>query len=686
MFREPSRRVAAFCRLTLITLATVNAGAGLAFAQGSAPGGFIESATSGGLRPRLSSGQIQNFLPDRGKFTFPAPYGTTGVRLTNGSDCGGQDCVSYVGYSYWSNMNNHAGSDTILVFLGLERRKGGSGPTLFSFNKSSGETRNLGPLFSPDSPYSWSTGEGWYFSGTRPNAVYLNDGPRMLRYDVRSHSLETVFDVRDHLGADKYIWQMHSSNDDRVHSATVRNSSTYAMLGCVAYREDTRKAQYYAARGDFDECQIDKSGRWLLIKQNMDGANGEDNLIIDLETGAEQVFLDQDGAAGHSDQGYGYLLAEDNFSSRPGAVRAWRFGQDMRSGGQGTLTYELSSWSSGLGHVAHGNSRSGIPLEQQMACVSNAHRSDLPRVNEIVCFRLDGSENALIVAPNMTDLNASGGGSDDYAKLPKGNMDVTGEYFIWTANAGSGRLDAYLVRIPQQKLGVGSPAPSPAPAPAPSPAPAPAPAPAPSPTPAPAPAPVPPPTPVSAEGARWMSLINVTAAGNRLQKTGGCDGCPDGSAVSEQQVSGNGALQFSATETGTLRFAGLSSGGIGTQPGDLSFALRLQGGTVEVRESGAYRSETSFQAGDTLRVAVENGAVRYLKNGAVFYTSASRAGQGLRAHAIFFNANGTIGDVTIGAGSSASVSSAPSSSPSNERAQVRPGTAGSPATGQRRRR
>jgi hypothetical protein len=195
------------------------------------------------------------------------------------------------------------------------------------------------------------------------------------------------------------------------------------------------------------------------------------------------------------------------------------------------------------------------------------------------------------------------------------------------------------------------------------------------------------PTPVSAEGARWMSLINVTAAGNKLQKTGGCDGCPDGSAVSEQQVSGNGALQFTATESGTLRFAGLSSGGIGTQPGDLSFALRLQGGTVEVRESGAYKSETSFQTGDALRIAVENGSVKYSKNGAVFYTSANHAGQALRVHAIFFNANGTIGDVTIGTGSSASVSSATSPSPSNDRAQQRPGSnAGSPATGGRRRR
>ncbi len=58
-----------------------------------------------------------------------------------------------------------------------------------------------------------------------------------------------------------------------------------------------------------------------------------------------------------------------------------------------------------------------------MVCSSNAYRANLPRVNEIVCYRLDGSLNTLIVAPNMTDLSAPGGGSDDYSKRPKGNLD-----------------------------------------------------------------------------------------------------------------------------------------------------------------------------------------------------------------------------------------------------------------------
>src|SRR5215813_9811325 len=74
--------------------------------------------------------------------------------------------------------------------------------------------------------------------------------------------------------------------------------------------------------------------------------------------------------------------------------------------------------------------------------------------DEIVCFSLDANRNAdgsldvLVVGQVMTDLYASGGGSDDYSKRPKGNLDVTGRYFIWTTNLGGNRLDAFLVKIP----------------------------------------------------------------------------------------------------------------------------------------------------------------------------------------------------------------------------------------------
>ena len=74
--------------------------------------------------------------------------------------------------------------------------------------------------------------------------------------------------------------------------------------------------------------------------------------------------------------------------------------------------------------------------------------------DEIVCFSLDANRNSdgsldvLVVGQVMTDLFASGGGPDDYAKRPKGNLDVTGRYFVWTTNLGGNRLDAFIVKIP----------------------------------------------------------------------------------------------------------------------------------------------------------------------------------------------------------------------------------------------
>ena len=138
--------------------------------------------------------------------------------------------------------------------------------------------------------------------------------------------------------------------------------------------------------------------------------------------------------------GWGYLVAEDNMYNAPGAVRVWQFGQPMNASGQGTLVYETASWDGGgVGHLSHGNARAGTPINQQMVCSSNAGDASLARTNEIVCYRLDGSLNVLVVAPNMTDLNASGGVGGAYEKRPKGNLDPTGEYFLWTSNRGGGR-------------------------------------------------------------------------------------------------------------------------------------------------------------------------------------------------------------------------------------------------------
>jgi hypothetical protein len=156
-----------------------------------------------------------------------------------------------------------------------------------------------------------------------------------------------------------------------------------------------------------------------------------------------------------------------------------------------------------------------------------------------------------------------------------------------------------------------------------------------------------------------MSLVNVAESGGTLTKVGGCSGCPDAAAISNQQISGTGTLQFSTDDRASLRFVGLAPGGVGTTPADIAFGIRLQSGVAEVRESGSYKTETTFASGDSFTVAVNGGSVTYARNGTVFYTSSVPATTALRGHAVFFDANGTIRSVLFGGGGAAPTGDVP---------------------------
>ncbi len=440
----------------------------------SFPGGFIENAQSNSIRRRWTGTEIQSMVPaERGKFKFPAPYNTEAVRITVPADCASRDCVFPVGYSYWSNTNNHVGGDTMLIVLGLDPKRGGTGPTLFSYNKAADTVKNLGPLFNPSSPFYSHSTEGWYFSANDPGMLYVYGySPEFRRYDVFSKKLTTVYDAGARFGSDKVIFQPHSSADDRTHSATLECKNPGCtdgtrvatkgeeMMGCLVYSETTRKFSYFPRKGRFDECQLDRSGRWLLIleKVNELHPDGFDNVIVDLSTGAERTLLynqqkiraTEYGAVGHVDMGYGYVVGGDSSNRRANAKVLYKFGQDPL---QGLLEYYTPhSAAAAPSHISHRNARPDLPPEQQYACGSGADSARAARVNEILCFPLDGSQKVLVVAPVMTDMNIAMPGCDNYCKLPKGNLDVTGRYFIWTSNMGGSRLDAFVVKVPGQSL------------------------------------------------------------------------------------------------------------------------------------------------------------------------------------------------------------------------------------------
>jgi hypothetical protein len=439
----------------------------------TAAGGFVEKAGAQTFRARLAPSEIASFLPAAGatgRFTFPAPYHTEGVRLTSAADCAaGQDCLWPVGYSYWRNLNHHLAGDTMYIVLGFDRNRGGAGPSLIAYDKIADQVQNLGPLFPTDSPYSYSTTEGWYFSATGASRLYafLPGGTTLRRYDVITRQFDTT-PALDLAACPRpsvcpsdaaFIFQPHSSDDDLVHSATVQNAS-YQRLGCVVF--DSSRFIYVPTRAGYalDECHVDKSGRWLLVLETQ--ADGKlDNRVVDLSTGMETALTDAAGALGHLDTGFGYAIGADNYNPLPNASILLKFPITSTERPLGPVVHFNKRWDiAAANHIAHGNAIAGTPPEEQYACGSNASRvADM--ADEIVCFSLnpnrhaDGSLDVLVVGQVMTDLDAPGGNDldgDDYEQVPKGNLDVTGRYFIWTANLGGNRLDAFLVKVPAELL------------------------------------------------------------------------------------------------------------------------------------------------------------------------------------------------------------------------------------------
>ena len=474
-----------------VSVATVGSSLRTAIIGSSvAPGALIEKAGSQSYRARFTPSQMASFLPANGAtgpFAFPAPYGTAGVRLTSAADCGsGQDCLWPVGYSYWRNVNNHTGGDTMYIVLGFDRNRGGAGPSLIAYDKTVDHVQNLGPLFSAESPYSYSTTEGWYFSATSASRLYafLPGNATLRRYDVLSRQFEATpaLDLatcpRPSVCPNDaaFIFQPHSSDDDRVHSATVQNAA-FQRLGCVVF--DSSRFVYVPIRAGYalDECHIDKSGRWLLVLETqVDGKL--DNRVVDVATGIETALTDAAGALGHLDTGFGYAIGADNYNPLPNASILLKFPITTTARPLGPVVHFNKRWDiAAANHIAHGNAAAGRPPEEQYACGSNASRvADM--ADEIVCFSLnpdrhaDGSLDVLVVGQIMTDLNAPGGNDldgDDYEQMPKGNLDVSGRYFIWTANLGGNRLDAFLVKVPGELLegSIVNPPPPPPPQPAP---------------------------------------------------------------------------------------------------------------------------------------------------------------------------------------------------------------------------
>lgn len=120
----------------------------------------------------------------------------------------------------------------------------------------------------------------------------------------------------------------------------------------------------------------------------------------------------------------------------------------------------------------------------------------------------------------------------------------------------------------------------------------------------------------------WINGVNVTVNGNTVTKTSGRnDGTADAGAVSQQQITGNGYLEVTIPAVQAYTYIGLGTNTTNNVSTSIRYALEISGGYVSIRENGVYKSDTQYSIGNIFRIAVENGVVKYYKNGTVFYTS-----------------------------------------------------------------
>ena len=226
---------------------------------------------------------------------LPAPVGNMQpIPVTNESD----GIVINRGYSYFSACWL-APDGTILTFCGIVGKR----PQFFRVELNDTITRR-GPLLNYD-----GEAEGWYFD--HGGNVYVCDGPRLKRVNLSTGQYTVALDISEtRPGHD--LWQAHSSDDGRSHSATLRQIASegpYPKIGTVVQCGSGR--MFYAATGTLDESHITADGSYVIIKET-DEQGRLYNRIVSCADGGDGYRLNPGEAIGHSDCGSDFIVGEDS--------------------------------------------------------------------------------------------------------------------------------------------------------------------------------------------------------------------------------------------------------------------------------------------------------------------------------------------------------------------------------------
>jgi hypothetical protein len=360
-------------------------------------------------------------LPPAGGTLVDPVFGTTIMRVTDEADT----TSAGTAYSYWPSFNKnstqlmaHYADGSLLIYQ--------FDPNAF----------RLGSKHIVDAPpaseggFGVTTFEDAIWSGNYPDKFFVHRGAALFAYDVARHRYAKVFDLTSDLPAGYYFFQMSRSIDDDLFAFTLRDAK-YQVAGYLAYQLSTRRILHQARVKKLDEVQLDKMGRYLVVKTGEQGRGAIEVEVIDLRTGRTEALRDDapDYAPGHSDNGTGIVIGGENWTPR------W-LGRQLATPHQSYTVLDSRGVWDNDGHV------SMLADNEDWALLSlfGTAKSGLFR-REILQVTTDGSQRLRRLAHHYSIFR-------NYQDTPRANISRDGRFIAFSSNwGGRARQDLFVLRI-----------------------------------------------------------------------------------------------------------------------------------------------------------------------------------------------------------------------------------------------
>ena len=385
----------------------------------------------------------QSIKTDRGVYPEPAPpilppaggtfvdpvFGTTLLRVTDSLD--GAD--NHQSYSYWPGFNKNAA----LLYISSV----GGTPTLYDFDTVHVSISNKRNLFQSNPVGDGApNGEDAIWSGLHTNIMLCHTGQKLYSYNVTTNQYTLIRDFSIAY-PNIYLWQMSRSMNDSVFAFTYKENVNYTNVGYLDYRASNNHSDT-SHLPTLDEVQVDETGDYLVIKTGKSGAGVIKVQILNLHTFAKDYLIDNapDYAPGHSDNGNGFVIGDDNWNNR------FTFRQ-LSSPHTFYSVMDLNNdWS--LGYHA-----SMLADDESWILFSTFVGDTLPGTgvfrDELYQASTDGAQNVRRLCHTHSDFLHQTNSGNQYYGEPRANISRNGKFAVFTSNWGSiTRRDAFVLQIP----------------------------------------------------------------------------------------------------------------------------------------------------------------------------------------------------------------------------------------------